>query len=197
MGYTNETLKRIIPLLEQHRITSVIDLGAQNNYTIPLPAPYMKEWYEARDIAYTAIDISGENGSFALDLAYPLEDNLGQFDLLVDAGTSEHIGIEGKFDPHAIYNCWRTKHELVKAGGYMVNENPKSGHWPGHGFNYYTMEFYMRLQVKQGYKMLDIGEHPAMGNITDGMNIHSVFQKVNDNPFMSFEKFMECGIQTK
>lgn len=176
---------------------NICDLGAQNNYTFALPAPYTKDYYEQRGITYIAIDISGENGSFAIDLAYPLEDDLGKFDLLVDAGTSEHIGIDGKHSLEAIYNCCKTKHELLKVGGFMVNENPKSGHWPGHGFNYYTLNFYNMLAELQGYKMIDLGEHAAMGNTRDGMNVHCVLQKINDEPFMDIHKFKLCDIKTR
>jgi hypothetical protein len=60
MGYTHETTKLIDPYLPH--IQSVVDLGAQNDYRVPLPAPYTKDsYYAGKD--YEAIDISGENGS--------------------------------------------------------------------------------------------------------------------------------------
>lgn len=196
MGYTNHTFSLITPLIAQHNIKSVLDLGAQNNYTDP-QAPYCRAWYTDQGIGYTSIDLSAEDGAFPYDLAKPIDDILGQFDMLVDAGTSEHIGTDGKHDMKAIYQCWKTKHELLKAGGFMVCENPKSGSWPLHGFNYYTKSFYMRLTTKCGYRMLDLGEHAAMGNTTDGWNVHCVLQKLTDTPFITFEQFKDCKIELK
>ena len=197
MGYTNETLQRVEYAIANYNIKTIVDFGAQNNYSVPLPAPYMKDWYLERGIEYVAIDISGENDSMIVDLAYPMEQNIGEFDLLVDAGTSEHVGIDGKHAVSAIYNCWKTKHDLLKAGGIMINENPKTGNWPGHGFNYYTTEFYHNLCVACGYRMIELGEHAAMGNITDGWNVHCVFQKMDNKPFISIEEFATLGIQTQ
>jgi len=43
MGYTHETTRIIDPYLPH--IKSVVDLGAQNDYRVPLPAPYTKDSY--------------------------------------------------------------------------------------------------------------------------------------------------------
>ena len=191
MGYTHETTN-IIDKYLQH-VQSVVDLGAQNDYRFPLPAPYVKDsYYKEKD--YEAIDISGENGSTPLDLS-KLHKFTKQYDLLVDAGTSEHIGTGGKYDIKAIYNCWKNKHNLVKVGGYIISENPKTGNWPGHGFNYYTEDFYRTLSAKCGYNLFSVGSVAAMGNYTDGWNVYSVLQKVNDK-FCTLDEFKECGIKT-
>ena len=191
MGYTHETTRIIDPYLPH--IKSVVDLGAQNDYRVPLPAPYTKDsYYAGKD--YEAIDISGENGSTPLDLS-KLHKFDKQFDLLVDAGTSEHVGTNGKHDIKAIYNCWKNKHNLVKVGGYIISENPKTGHWPGHGFNYYTEAFYACLVQVCGYRLIDVGCVAAMGNTTDGWNVYSVLQK-NQEEFCSIREFKTCGIET-
>lgn len=191
MGYTHETtniIDKYLPLIE-----SVVDLGAQNDYRVPLPAPYVKDtYYKGKD--YEAIDISGENGSTPLDLS-KLHKFTKQYDLLVDAGTSEHVGTNGKHDIKAIYNCWKNKHNLVKIGGYIISENPKTGNWPGHGFNYYTEEFYRELALLCNYNLLSVGSVAAMGNYTDGWNVYSVLQKVNEK-FCTLDEFKECGIKT-
>lgn len=199
MGYTSQTISRVTSIIAHNAIRRVIDLGAQNNYSLSIPeggsAPYMSEWYQSQDIDYAAIDLSAENNSLPIDLALPVDDELGQFDLLVDAGTSEHIGIGGKYFDTAIYNCWKTKHNLVKPGGYIISENPKTGNWPGHGFNYYTTEFYTRLATLCHYDIIELGEHPAMGNTTDGWNIHCILRKKEDTPFISSKDFATCGIK--
>jgi hypothetical protein len=170
----------------------VVDLGAQNDYRVPLPAPYTKDsYYAGKD--YEAIDISGEHGSTPLDLSL-LHKFSKQFDLLVDAGTSEHVGTNGRHNIKAIYNCWKNKHNLVKVGGYIISENPKTGNWPRHGFNYYTEAFYLCLAQICGYNLISVGSVAAMGNYTDGWNVYSVLQKTKEE-FCSLTEFKSCGIK--
>lgn len=192
MGYTAFSVEVLNKLITEFKPKSVLDYGAQNMYNQPvLPAPYAKDWYEGMGIKYTAIDISGENGSLPINLSEPMV-NFDQFDLVVDCGTSEHCGINGKHEPWAFYNAIKNKHDLLKAGGIMFSENPKTGNWPGHGFNYYSQEFYRQLAALNGYELLELGEVAAMGNTTDGWNVYCVLKKINDNLFISFEEFQQC-----
>jgi hypothetical protein len=197
MGYTSFTVE----LIEKHLdgVKSVIDLGAQNMYNQPvLPAPYASEWYKEKGIKYDAIDLSAENGSYPIDLSLPSREqglDILQWaaDLVVDAGTSEHVGFCGKHQIEAIHNCWVTKFNLCKAGGKIISENPKTGNWPGHGFNYYTEDFYRNLEVKSDLKILSLGEFPAMGNTTDGWNIYCVMEKTGEK-FPTLAEFKKLGI---
>jgi hypothetical protein len=198
MGYTSFSVHVLEKLINEFKPKSVLDYGAQNMYNQPvLPAPYAKEWYEGMGIMYTAIDISGENGALPINLSEPITENLGQFDLVVDCGTSEHCGIDGKHSPLAFYNAVKNKHDLLKGGGVMFNENPKTGNWIGHGFNYYSQEFYRKLATLVGYEILELGEVAAMGNVTDGWNVYCVLRKIHDQPFISFEQFQLCEQLTK
>ena len=190
MGYTHHTFSLIEPLLSH--VESVIDLGAQNDYRYGTPAPYTSEWYKGQGIQYIAIDLSRENKSLGWDLS-KIFINKQENDLVVDAGTSEHVGDDGKFGWQAIYNCWQNKHNLLKLNGFMVNENPKTGNWPGHGFNYYTQDFYRNLEATGCYKILSIGEHPAMGNTKDGWNVWCVLEKVSEH-FPTLATFKKLGI---
>lgn len=179
MGVTAPDLRTLENLIRQYQPRKVIDLGAQNNYSQGgLPAPYMSEWWKAKDIEYEAIDMSGENGSHVLDLSQDqdFKPELG-FDFVMDFGTSEHVGTDGKFSWPAIYNCWKNKHDLLKVGGIMVNENPKTLNWPGHGFNYYNEMFYYELCKMSGYTILGMGQIAAMGNTTDGWNVFAALRK--------------------
>ena len=192
MGYTQKTVELIDPLLSGVR--TVVDLGAQNDYRHPtLPAPYVKDTYY-HNKGYVAFDISGENGSEPYDLSV-LHNFPMQYDLVVDAGTSEHVGRGGSFSWEAIYNCWKNKHRLAKTMGFIVSENPKTGNWPGHGFNYYTEGFYKELATLAEYLVISLGEHPAMGNTINGWNVYCVLQK-NREEFISLEEFRGCGIRT-
>mgnify|MGYP000173811548 CR=1 FL=1 len=194
MGVTSTDIEKLEILIKKYCIRSVIELGAQNNYSIPLPAPYMSEWYRERGIEYESIDLSAENGCLVVDLSKPYTPER-QYDMVTDFGTSEHVGWDGKHDIEAIYNCWKTKHDLLKVGGIMVNENPKTGNWIGHGFNYYTLDFYNRLTDLCGYAIIETCEIPAMGNTTDGWNVYCSFIRRNDRQFITLEEFKTCGIK--
>lgn len=199
MGYTDFTVGLLERVIKEYQPKMVVDLGAQNMYNQPaLPAPYASEWYKKQGIVYVAIDLSGENDSLEIDLGKPLrplfpETQVSKFCMVVDAGTSEHIGTDGKFDWEAIYNCWKTKHDLLRVGGVMVNENPKQGNWPGHSFQYYSEAFYKQLAALTEYEILELGEHPAMGNTDTGWNIYCVLRKHSEK-FPTLEEFKTLSL---
>jgi hypothetical protein len=97
---------------------------------------------------------------------------LAQVDIVTDFGTSEHVS--------NYYNCWLNKHNGCKVGGLIISENPKVNNWHGHGFHYLTKEFYTELCKVAGYELIEVGEHAAMGNVTDGWNVYGVLRKVSD-----------------
>lgn len=209
MGYTGFTKRIIETVIKTYDPKKVIDLGSQQDYDQPnLPAPYISGWYESMGIRYDCIDLNGENGAHVEDLSHPInfmsniynDIPMGTRDIVVDAGTSEHVCAmeEGsdkcEFSWEAIYNCWLNKHNLLKESGIMVNENPKSGNWPGHGFNYYTKEFYRAMEAATDYHIILLDEHPAMENRIDGWNIVCVMQKKSDK-FPTLDEFKELGIR--
>jgi len=203
MGVTAADIQILERLIKLYQPRRVLDLGAQNNFTNGEPmhkAPYMSEWWKAKNIHYNSIDKNGLNGSMVDDLseAIPLYnqqmEKLYQYDFVMDFGTSEHIEKDGSFSWEAIYNCWLNKHNLLRTGGIMVNENPKTGNWPGHGFNYYTSNFYMQLCTVAGYVIVDGREIPAMSNTLDGWNVFCVLRKFSDK-FPSLEEFQTLDLR--
>lgn len=197
MGYTSHTVDVIEEVLIRYKPKSILDLGAQNMYNQPnLPAPYAKEWYEQKGISYTSIDINSEHGAIPVDMSKPIFEQMhldprlfDQYDLLCDCGTSEHVSDNGVHGAEAFYNCWVTKHNLLKIGGIMISENPMTGNWPGHGQNYVTQAFYKVLCKMAAYELIHLHEHPAMGNTTDGWNVVCVLQKTSNEDFISFDQF--------
>lgn len=196
MGYTTKTLELVQKALETTTVRNVMDLGAQNLYDQDYGGknPYVSEWYNARQIHYTCIDLNGENMAAKIDLSQQLPLGMSQYDLVVDAGTSEHVGF-GKHELRSFYNCLKAKHELCKVGGIIVSENPKSGSWPKHGFNYYTQDFYTQLARLAGYEILELGETAAMGNEIDGWNVYCIAKKTKEE-FISFSEFKTLPICT-
>jgi hypothetical protein len=93
---------------------------------------------------YTAIDFDGTPDARKLDLNYPVD--LGeQFDILVNAGTAEHIFNVGQF--------FATAHDVTRPGGLMIHVMPFRG-WLEHGFYSFNSTFYWDLAAANGYTML-------------------------------------------
>lgn len=202
------TIARSLP-----RINSVCELGSQNLYIddSPLP-PFASNWYKDNGIDYASIDLGGDNNSLKYDLSYPIIYPT-KYDLITDFGTSEHcVQMEGYqtvsfLDGHiqsiypqkvknieeGYYYCWLNKHNLLKTGYYMINMNPLTGNWPGHGYSYLGELFYEELIKISGYEIIESGTHAACNNIIDGWNLYSVLRKTSDQ-FPSFEEFHKLPI---
>jgi hypothetical protein len=172
----------------------VLELGAQNLYASEFEgSPYADLYYKKKQCEYTCLDLNEENNALNLDLATKL--SLDKYNVVTDFGTSEHVGINGKHDPKAFYNCWLNKHNACEIGGLIISENPKTSNWPEHGFNYVTENFYRQLAEYNGYEILEIGEHPAMNNTENGWNIYCVLRKTQDK-FMSLTNFKKLEFYT-
>lgn len=197
MGVTAFSIGLIDKVINNNEIKTVIELGSQNLYDKDYGSefPFANEYYEGKGIAYKCIDIGGDNNALKLNLSKPIKP-IGKFDLVTDFGTSEHVETGSKHNVTAFYNCLKTKHDLTKVNGFIISENPKTGSWPGHGYNYYTSDFYTQLAKANEYTILELGEHPAMGNSIDGWNIYCVMQKVNSKPFMKLIDFKKLPINT-
>lgn len=197
MGITLFSIGLIEKVISNNNIKTVIELGSQNLFDKDYGSitPFASEYYESKGIEYNCIDIGGCNNALKLNLSKPVK-LPKTFDLVTDFGTSEHIETGSKHNVTAFYNCLKTKHNLTKENGFIISENPKTGNWKGHGYNYYTTDFYTQLAKVNGYAILELGEHPAMGNAIDGWNVYCVMQKVNSKPFMKlidFKKLPMCS----
>jgi SAM-dependent methyltransferase len=95
----------------------------------------------------SSIDASNyEGASLVHDMNAPLPaDHAGQFDLVFDGGTLEHI-----FNfPCALRNCM----ELVRPGGHLVLHTP-TNNWSGHGFYQFSPELFFRaFSADNGYRV--------------------------------------------
>jgi hypothetical protein len=213
MGYTKFTKELVQGVLDKQDIKTVIDFGSANDYDIGgLYPPFIEGWYLAKGMKYACIDLAGDNGAHKFDVSNELL-FAEEFDLVVDSGFSEHVvQMEGyetvSFHDgyiHSIYptkiknielgfyNCWLNKHNLLKIGGVMVNENPLSGNWPGHAYSYLGETFYHYLIKYLDYEIIETGTHPSMGNNIDGWNLYAVLVK-HSKKFPTFEEFKTLPI---
>lgn len=191
MGITTFSKNLLDKVIEEHKPKNVGEYGSQNLYFDgkPLPAPYANEYYESKGIEYTCFDVSKENNCLDFDLTYLLPEEFNnRYDLVTDFGCTEHYGREGKHHLEGFYNAWLNKHNMLKIGGVMVSENPLTGHWEGHGFNYYTTEFYEGLVHFADYKIKELDESCAMHNCDTGKNVYCIMEKTGDK-FPTLEEF--------
>lgn len=101
---------------------SVCELGDQT-YTFGGGRKVAAGWYLEHGAGrYESIDGNGR-GTVTWDLNRNWSGKVGQFDLVTDFGTGEHI-----FNQAAV---WRTLHLLVKVDGYIVFDRPSVG-YPEH-----------------------------------------------------------------
>lgn len=180
MGVTQKSIQLIEEVLKTNKVQGICDLGAQNDYRDivikinPVKYPYISEWWENKGVQYLSIDLNGENGAVKWDLDKPLPTQM-KFDLVCDFGTGEHT--------RNFESCMTNIHNLVKLGGVVIRENPLVDNWPAHGFNYVDANFYQELAELNGYEILKLETHAAMGNIIDGWNQICVYRKTKDAPF--------------
>lgn len=218
MGITASDIQLIEKAVQlKPDIKTVCELGSQNLYLYNDPKPpFASTWYEGRGIKYRCIDMAGDNNAIDLDLSIKRDVVWGdRFDLVTDFGTSEHVvrvqeyqsvafheghinSVYPKERPtedqirEGFYNCWVNKHDLLRYDGLMINVNPKTGNWPGHGYTYLTKDFYLKLAELMEYEILHLEDHAAMGNTISGWNVCCILRKNVDRPFISFEEFQQC-----
>ena len=179
-GFSFELLKKYLKDGD-----SILELGEQTIYFGDDYGKSAKPMFEKMGHKHTSIDANGQNGSLDYDLS--VKHYFDEFDIITDFGTSEHVR-------ESLYNCWWNKHQACKIGGIIVSENPKTGNWAGHGQWYYTQDFYKNFAKALGYGIMELGEHPAMHNTTDGWNIYCVLKKTK-NEFITEKEFNKLGIK--
>ena len=109
-------------------------------------APPAEPFWTSLGFSYAAIDYNGHRNSTALDLnADNVPGNLrGQFDLVINTGTTEHVANQG--------NAFRVIHDLSAVGGLMYHEVP-AGSWD-HGLINYGPKFFQFLQEQNDYEQV-------------------------------------------
>lgn len=189
MGINDKNFETLQELFAKHgsEIKTVLELGAQNfyqNYDIVKYGMYANKYYAYKGVhSYTCIDTNGENGALKINLAEPCTMDLGTFDLVTDFGTCEHIA---PYNIEALYNCWTTKYNA--SAKFLVSSNPATGHWPKHGYYYFTKDFYVVLAQLTGMKILKLVDQYTMGNYIDGMEVSCVFD-VRNSAWITLDEF--------
>lgn len=162
---------------------SVCDLGDQLYATAPIPGAQRKGkrmwkrepaigFYRALGCGrYESIDANG-NGTILADLNEPLPMGLPQFDLVTNAGTTEHV--------FNLAQCWRTIHDLTKPGGYIYGEQPTQGYLD-HGLYNLQPTFVHDLARHNAYEI----EHFECSPTTRGTIMRFIYRRTSPAAFQT------------
>lgn len=129
-------------LYEPLQGSRMLELGGKFNR----PHTY-KAWFESLGFEHVSVDWNGEHGALRRDLRKPLWDDLGQFDMVSNMGTTEHVSDQ--------VGVWQNIHNMTKVGGVYVGQTPyhdgKSWWW--HGEWYPTEAFFIDFAERNGWEI--------------------------------------------
>jgi hypothetical protein len=108
-------------------------------------APSARPFWQLLGLEYAAIDIDGDAIRLDLDRDEVPARLKGAFDLVVNTGTTEHVGNQ--------LNAFRAIHDLARVGGVMYHEVPAGG-LIDHGLISYQPKFFFRLAQQNDYELL-------------------------------------------
>ena len=122
--------------------TRMLELGGKIN------APFTyKAYFEALGFEHISIDWNGEHGALKRDLRQPLWDEFGQFRMISNMGTTEHV--DGQT------GVWENIHMMTELCGVYVGQTPyhdgKSWWW--HGDWYPTEQFFTEFAKLNGWEI--------------------------------------------
>lgn len=106
------------------------------------------EYFEQHSIDVVSIDINGKDGALPLDLQEPLPESVGTFDIIINAGTIEHIAKQEE--------CFQNVHNICRTDGLMFHVASHVDSWPEHGLYHYDTAFFKNLARKFHYSVVDI-----------------------------------------
>jgi hypothetical protein len=110
-------------------------------------APAAEPFWSSLGLEYFAIDFGGHRNSVALDLnrdSVPASLK-ASFDLVVNAGTTEHVANQD--------NAFRVIHDLTRKTAVMLHELPAGG-MINHGFFNYHPRFFQNLAAFNLYEVI-------------------------------------------
>ena len=139
-----------------------------------------KAYFTRRGFEHVSVDLNGLNGSLVRDLRRPeqFQDWHGSFDILTNAGTTEHV------EPfESQYECFGILHDCIKVGGVAIHllpdvlERDEHGAWKNHCRHYYSESFFEVLAKECSYELLS-------NTVINGLRCAAV-RKTKSVPFMS------------
>jgi hypothetical protein len=167
----------------------MLELGDQVIDHAAIPEKTGKQYYENRGVVHTSFDLNGEHGAERVDLSRRIRNRawLGAFDIITNAGTTEHI------EPfEAQYVCFRNIHDFLRVGGVSISVVPdveeldRHGAWKDHCNHYYSHEFFAGLAELNQYAL--VASKVILGNRC------AALRKTRDVPFTGDRAAVLAGI---
>lgn len=139
-----------------------------------------KSVFTALGFKHVSIDLNGKDGALTKDLGRPLK--LGQFDMVTNIGTSEHVH-EQNWEGQV--GCWRNMLEAMHVGSVLLCLVPEPGSFPKHGAWYPTKDFYRELAELNGLELERCynSEERKAGCPVGQRNLFARLRRVTDEPF--------------
>lgn len=159
----------------------MLELGNQEMNLADVQNISAKEHFSGLGYNHTSIDKNGKDGALPLNLSEPIIEDLGQFDIVTDAGTTEHV--------EDLYNSLRNTFGFCAINGVMLHKNPKTGNFPGHGNHFFTLDFWKAYAKACKLDILEILEHPIYHNRDTGWECIAILKKTDNSKFLSKEEF--------
>lgn len=120
--------------------SSMLELGGKINAGLTY-----KAYFEARGFRHVSVDWNGQHGALVRDLRLPLWEELGQFDMVVNMGTTEHVSEQR--------GVWQNIHMMTRPGGVYIGQTPyyDGRSWWWHGEWYPTEGFFESFAELNGW----------------------------------------------
>ena len=127
---------------------TMLELGGKQNPDL-IKGEHLtyKAYFESLGFKHISIDWNGLWGAIKRDLRNPLWDEFGQFSMVTNFGTTEHVdGQRG---------VWENIHHLVEPGGVYIGQTPyhDGRSWWWHGEHYPTEEFFESFCELNGWTL--------------------------------------------
>lgn len=180
-------LKQALALISSERRTPLnpIKMCELGNQIILAKQPIVaKEYFVSLGMIHVSIDMNGLDGSLQLDLSNPISELIGEFDVITNFGTSEHILNQ--------YQVFKNIHNFTKIGGFQVHAVPLVGHWERHCPYHYGKNFFDQLAKLSNYEIQDTQILSFRKNQNKELLL-SILKKTSDL-FVSEKDFYTCEI---
>jgi SAM-dependent methyltransferase len=119
------------------------ELTPVGSVLITSDSPPGKLLWQSLGLESRSVDIEGGDICIDLNEGRVPADCCGAFDLVINAGTTEHIANQG--------NAFSAIHDLVRVGGLMYHQLPAFGDF-NHGFFGYQPKFFHRMSEQNDYE---------------------------------------------
>jgi hypothetical protein len=163
----------------------VCELGNQvSGWKFHVSVKKIMQWLGAE---HTSIDLNGLDGSLKLDLSQPLPKSLlGQFDLVTNAGTTEHVVTSNDFCDQ--WQVFKSIHDLAKPTAAILHVIPSENGYHCECGYMYTHDFIRKLADACRYRVVEFYDSRS-----DANHMAALLLKSPESHFPFLHEFRALG----